>query len=313
MRSSSGAQAGKHVLVEKPLARTDGRGAELMSRRGDADLRAHARAHVPLQPARSNKVRELIATGVARRRVLRHLVAHEPRQVPARRGHLRSRAARPVDPAVLAGPAGRRVVGVGHAASSRADVAGDGVHDAGFAAAPTANIQVSWLAPRKVRQMVVVGSRRMVVYDDTASDEPVRIYDRGMDFGRRRTTSASTAHVSHRRDGRPAWRPAEPLSLELRGLRPRHPYGRRAALRRRARARDRRRPRGGRDVRRPPWRAGRSAAPRPRYARRGRRLTSRAAIAAPASRRTRRRSWRRTKRRSSGSSIRGWRRSTAAA
>ena len=41
--------------------------------------------------------------------------------------------------------------------------------------------------------MVVVGSQRMVQYDDTAADEPVRIYDRGIDFSRRRRTSASTS------------------------------------------------------------------------------------------------------------------------
>ena len=41
--------------------------------------------------------------------------------------------------------------------------------------------------------MIVVGSKRMVQYDDTASDEPVRIYDRGMDFVATRRTSASTS------------------------------------------------------------------------------------------------------------------------
>jgi predicted dehydrogenase len=51
-----------------------------------------------------------------------------------------------------------------------------------FASGQTANVQISWLAPRKVRQMIIVGSQRMVQYDDTASDEPVRIYDRGMDM-----------------------------------------------------------------------------------------------------------------------------------
>jgi predicted dehydrogenase len=38
---------------------------------------------------------------------------------------------------------------------------------------------VSWLDPRKVRQMTVVGSRRMAVYDDLA-EEPLRIYDRAV-------------------------------------------------------------------------------------------------------------------------------------
>lgn len=40
-----------------------------------------------------------------------------------------------------------------------------------------ANVHLSWLAPTKVRRMTVVGSRRMVVYEDTNSDEPIRIYD----------------------------------------------------------------------------------------------------------------------------------------
>lgn len=43
-----------------------------------------------------------------------------------------------------------------------------------------ANIHVSWLDPQKVRKMVVVGSRKMVIYDDMA-DEKVAIYDKGID------------------------------------------------------------------------------------------------------------------------------------
>jgi predicted dehydrogenase len=43
-----------------------------------------------------------------------------------------------------------------------------------------ANIHVSWLDPQKVRKMVVVGSRKMVVYDDVADDK-IAIYDKGID------------------------------------------------------------------------------------------------------------------------------------
>jgi predicted dehydrogenase len=43
-----------------------------------------------------------------------------------------------------------------------------------------ANIHVSWLDPLKVRKMVVVGSKRMVVYDDIA-DNKVAIFDKGID------------------------------------------------------------------------------------------------------------------------------------
>lgn len=43
-----------------------------------------------------------------------------------------------------------------------------------------ANIHVSWLDPLRVRSMVVVGSKKMIVYDDTA-DNKIAVYDKGID------------------------------------------------------------------------------------------------------------------------------------
>jgi predicted dehydrogenase len=43
-----------------------------------------------------------------------------------------------------------------------------------------ANIHVSWLDPQKVRKMIIVGSHKMVVYDDIAENKIV-IYDKGID------------------------------------------------------------------------------------------------------------------------------------
>ena len=43
-----------------------------------------------------------------------------------------------------------------------------------------ANIHVSWLDPHKVRQMTVVGSEKMVVYDDIAENK-IAVYDKGID------------------------------------------------------------------------------------------------------------------------------------
>jgi predicted dehydrogenase len=40
-----------------------------------------------------------------------------------------------------------------------------------------ATIQSSWLEPRKVRDMTIVGTRRMIVYDDLQTNEKIRIYD----------------------------------------------------------------------------------------------------------------------------------------
>jgi predicted dehydrogenase len=43
-----------------------------------------------------------------------------------------------------------------------------------------ANIHVSWLDPRRVRSMILVGSRKMVIYDDTAENK-IAILDKGID------------------------------------------------------------------------------------------------------------------------------------
>ncbi len=43
-----------------------------------------------------------------------------------------------------------------------------------------ANIHVSWLDPTRVRRMTVVGSKKMVVYDDAAENK-IAIYDKGID------------------------------------------------------------------------------------------------------------------------------------
>jgi predicted dehydrogenase len=43
-----------------------------------------------------------------------------------------------------------------------------------------ANIQVSWLNPNKIRKTTVVGSKKMLVYDDVSSLEKIRIYDKGV-------------------------------------------------------------------------------------------------------------------------------------
>jgi predicted dehydrogenase len=46
-----------------------------------------------------------------------------------------------------------------------------------FSRQRSAIIHSSWLDPRKVREMTIVGSRRMIVYDDVSQHEKVRIYD----------------------------------------------------------------------------------------------------------------------------------------
>ena len=49
-----------------------------------------------------------------------------------------------------------------------------------FRSGPVGHVQVSRLDPRKVRELTIVGDRKMAVYDDTDAEMPIRIYDKGI-------------------------------------------------------------------------------------------------------------------------------------
>ncbi len=61
-----------------------------------------------------------------------------------------------------------------------------------FASGTAANVQVSWLAPRKLRQMIIVGSKRMVQYEDTSATRR-SASTTAASTSRPRPTSASTS------------------------------------------------------------------------------------------------------------------------
>ena len=51
-----------------------------------------------------------------------------------------------------------------------------------FPSGVVAEIQASWLSPVKLRRTIVVGSKKMLMYDDTENVEKVKIFDHGVDF-----------------------------------------------------------------------------------------------------------------------------------
>jgi protoporphyrinogen oxidase/predicted dehydrogenase len=77
-----------------------------------------------------------------------------------------------------------------------------------------AHVELSWLAPSKLRRTAIVGSEKMVIYDDT-SNEPVRIFDSGAripdpeTFGEYQLSYRTGDIVSPRVEA------TEPLALEL--------------------------------------------------------------------------------------------------
>ena len=84
-----------------------------------------------------------------------------------------------------------------------------------FGSGTIAHVELAWLAPSKLRRTTIVGSRKMVVYDDT-SNEPVRVFDSGATvkppetFGEYKLTYRTGDVVSPRLD------PVEPIALEMR-------------------------------------------------------------------------------------------------
>jgi predicted dehydrogenase len=50
-----------------------------------------------------------------------------------------------------------------------------------FPSGVSAHIHISWLDPQKVRKMTVVGSERMIIYDDVSPDAKIQVYDKGVD------------------------------------------------------------------------------------------------------------------------------------
>ena len=79
----------------------------------------------------------------------------------------------------------------------------------------SALIQSSWLDPRKVREMTIVGSKRMIVYDDVAPLEKIRIYDTRVETPPHYDTFAEFQYSYHYGDMYvPYLKQEEPLKLE---------------------------------------------------------------------------------------------------
>jgi predicted dehydrogenase len=78
-----------------------------------------------------------------------------------------------------------------------------------------ATIQSSWLDPRKVREMTIVGSKRMIVYDDVEAQEKIKIYDARVDVPPHYDTFAEFHYSYHYGDRYiPYVKQEEPLRIE---------------------------------------------------------------------------------------------------
>jgi predicted dehydrogenase len=85
----------------------------------------------------------------------------------------------------------------------------------GFRRNRLATVHNSWLDPRKVREMTIVGTRRMIVYDDVAQLEKIKIYDSRVEVPPHYDTFAEFHYAYHYGDMYvPYIRQEEPLKVE---------------------------------------------------------------------------------------------------
>jgi len=188
--------AGKHVLVEKPFVTNLEQAQELIELADKNKLTLQV-GHTFEYTAAVNSIRDIIAAGelgemlyVRSLRVNLGLFQKDINVVWDLAPH---------DVSILLYvlqtlPNGVSTVGNAHVTSGVQDVAVITLH---FGDKMMANIIVSWLDPRKVREMTFVGNGKMLVYDDISQTQKIQIYDKGVD-GPSHYDSFGEFHYSYR-------------------------------------------------------------------------------------------------------------------
>ncbi|MCB0965225.1 MAG: Gfo/Idh/MocA family oxidoreductase [Ilumatobacter sp.] len=171
--------AGKHVFVEKPFTRTSAEGERLIELATDAGLTLMV-DHTFIYTSAVRKIHELITTGQLGQ-------LHYYDSVRVNLGLFQSDVSVMWDLAVhdlsimdfLLGidPITVAATGVAHVAGQPENMA---YITCMFPDNLIAHFHVNWLAPVKVRQTLVCGSEKMVVFDDVDMSEKVKVYDKGV-------------------------------------------------------------------------------------------------------------------------------------
>ncbi len=171
--------AGRHVLCEKPLCLTGAEADELVKIAADGNLRLMV-GHVFLFNPGILRLRELIRTGHLGR--LYYLFARRTNLGPIRSDvnavlDLASHDVSIYNHLLDAVPIEVSAVGKSFLQPGIHDVA---VITLQYPNNVVGSIHVSWLDPKKVREITVVGESRMATWDDLAPLGPVMVFDKGV-------------------------------------------------------------------------------------------------------------------------------------
>lgn len=172
-------EAGKHVLIEKPMTTSSAEAAELVELARSKGLILMV-DHTFVYTGAVRRVKQMIDSGELGNlyyydsvRVNLGLVQHDVSVV----WDLAAHDLAIMDHLIAQRPTGISAVSAAHLPGGMADVAYITVH---FADNLIAHFHVNWLSPVKVRQVLIGGDRRMILYDDIESTEKVKVYDRGV-------------------------------------------------------------------------------------------------------------------------------------
>lgn len=171
--------AGKHVLVEKPLARTSDE-CEALIDLAEQKKRVLMVGHVFEHNVAVRKIKQYIDSGklgklfyVYSQRVNLGRIQHDVNALWSFAPH---------DVSILNYWFGQEPIRV---AARGFSYLNSGIEDVVFATLEYPNgvgahLHLGWLDPRKIRLMTLVGSKKMLVYDDVSLDAKIQIYDKGI-------------------------------------------------------------------------------------------------------------------------------------
>ena len=173
---------GLHVLVEKPMA-LEAAAAETLLTLGEKSGRVLMVGYTFLYNAGVRKMKEYLAPDQFGRPYYLH--ATRTNLGPIRQDVNAVWDLAPHDIAIFnylldAQPKWASAIGTRVLRTDRDDIA---FATLGYDDGVVGNIHVSWADPNKVREVVAVGSKRRVVFDDLSDAERVRVFERGVSVG----------------------------------------------------------------------------------------------------------------------------------
>ena len=204
-------RAGKHVVVEKPLADSREHALEMVTEaeaRGLTLMADHTYCYTPAVL----KIRELIAEGALGDLLFIDSVRINLGLVQPDVDVFWDLAPHDLSIIDFILPGGLRPTAV---SAQGADPLGAGKSCIGYLTVPLENgaiahVHVNWLSPTKIRSMVIGGTKRTLVWDDLNPQQRISVYDRGVDLAQQSVDGSDRAAstVSYRLGD--TWSPALP-------------------------------------------------------------------------------------------------------